>query len=267
MLKIYDYVSKIFRSTIGVFVILLCLSGITLIQHKNLQSLTQIEDITAEQAQRQEQQTQAQLEILQNLPSLGFDNLVGDWTFLQFLQYFGDGEVRSKTGYALSSEFFEIIVDRNPQFIESYSFLSSSVSVYSGQPEKAVALMEQGLKSLSPGTDPRGYLVWRYKGIDELLFLNKPEDARRSFEKAAEWASLSFDPQSRNIARISQQTAQFLAKNPASKRAQISSWASVLNNAPDQPTRQLAIQRIQSLGGKVAITPQGEVTVQLPEED
>lgn len=248
-------------------VALACLSVITFLQQKKLESLTQEGNVTTEQAQRQERQTQAQLKILQNLPSLGFDNLIADWTFLQFLQYFGDGEVRRKTGYTLSPEFFEIIVNRDPHLIESYSFISSSVSVYSGQPEKAVALMEKGLESLSPKTDPKGYMVWRYKGINELLFLNKPQAAQRSFEKAAEWASRSSDPQSQNIARISRQTAQYLANNPTSKRAQISSWASVLSNAPDQPTRKLAIQQIQKLGGEVSISPQGEVKIQLPEQD
>lgn len=251
----------------GICVALFCLLGTTLLQREKLQSLTQKSVVTLEEVQRQEQQTQTRLEVLQNLPSIGFDNLIADWAFLQFLQYFGDREARNKVGYTLSSEFFEIIVNRNPHLIESYSFISSSVSVYSGQPEKAIALMEEGLKSLSPETDPEGYMVWRYKGIDELLFLNKPEEARRSFEKAAEWASLFSDSKSQNIARISRQTAQFLAKNSDSKQAQVSAWLMVLSNAPDQPTRELAISRIQNLGGKVSITPQGEVKIKLPETD
>jgi hypothetical protein len=41
----------------------------------------------------------------------------------------------------------------------------------------------------------------------------------------------------------------------------------VLNNAFDDRTRQLAINRIQALGGKVSITPEGEVIIQLPNKD
>ena len=40
--------------------------------------------------------------MLKNLPSFGFDNLIADWTFLKFLQYFGDDEARDVTGYDLA---------------------------------------------------------------------------------------------------------------------------------------------------------------------
>ena len=39
-------------------------------------------------------------EIQKKLPSFGFDNLLADWTFLKFIQYFGDGEARQITGYS-----------------------------------------------------------------------------------------------------------------------------------------------------------------------
>jgi hypothetical protein len=41
----------------------------------------------------------------------------------------------------------------------------------------------------------------------------------------------------------------------------------VLNNAFDDHARKLAIQRIQALGGKVFITPEGELKIELPKKD
>jgi hypothetical protein len=41
----------------------------------------------------------------------------------------------------------------------------------------------------------------------------------------------------------------------------------VLQNAVDDRTRKIAISRIEALGGKVVVTPEGEVGVQLPEKD
>jgi hypothetical protein len=41
----------------------------------------------------------------------------------------------------------------------------------------------------------------------------------------------------------------------------------VLTNALDDRTRQLAINRIEALGGKVVITPEGAVRLQLPTQD
>jgi hypothetical protein len=255
------------KTLFSMTVIVSCLLGIVLIQKDKLESLTQQATPSKEQAERESQETEAQLQFLQKLPSLGFDNLIADWAFLQFLQYFGDSEARSKTGYGLSPEFFEIIVDRDPKFIQAYPFLSSSVSIYAGKPEKTVELMEKGLQSLSPETAPGAYYIWRYKATDELLFLGDAQSAQRSFEKAAEWAGLSSDPESKAIAQASLQTAQFLSENPDSKRAQVNAWLMVLSNAPDQPTQGLAISRIQKLGGQVSISPQGEVKVQLPEQD
>ncbi|MGB7440222.1 MAG: hypothetical protein WA919_04080, partial [Coleofasciculaceae cyanobacterium] len=111
------------------------------------------------------------------------------------------------------------------------------------------------------------YYVWRYKGIDELLFLGDGQAAQQSFAKAAEWASTYSDPESQSIAAISSQTAEFLKNNPQSKAAQISAWAMVLGNATDKRTQQIAISQIEALGGKVIITPEGGLRLQLPAQD
>lgn len=255
------------KTLFGVMVVISCLTSIFFLQEDKLESLTQEAALSKEQAIRQEQETNAQLNFLSRIPSFGFDNLIADWAFLQFLQYFGDQEARNKTGYGLSPEFFEIIISRDPKFLRAYPFLSSSVSIYAGKPERTVELLEKGLQSLSPETTPRAYYLWRYKATDELLFLGNGQAARKSFEKAAEWANLSSDPESQAVAQASRQTARFLAKNPNSKRAQVNAWLMVLINAPDDPTRQLAVKRIQQLGGRVSINRQGEVKVKLPMTD
>ncbi|MFE1744233.1 hypothetical protein [Coleofasciculus sp. H7-2] len=217
--------------------------------------------------EREEESERLRLNLLQKTPSLGFANLLADWVFLGFLTYYGDDSARGETGYSLSPEYFEIIVDRDPHFLNSYLFLSNSISMYAGMPEKSVALMEKGLKSIAKNPLPKSYYVWRYKGTDELLFLGDAQAARQSFEKAAEWASIYSDPESQNVAAISRQTAQFLARNPNSKFAQVGAWTMVLQNAVDDRTRKIAVSRIEALGGKVVVTPEGEVKVKLPEKD
>jgi hypothetical protein len=104
------------------------------------------------------------LNLLQKVPAFGFDNLLGDWAFLNFIQYFGDDEARAATGYRLSPDYFDVIIDRDPKFLQAYFFLSGSGSLYAGMPERSVTLMEKGLKSLSPQSPPKSYYVWRYKG-------------------------------------------------------------------------------------------------------
>lgn len=261
--------AKVLNWICPLLLIAICVGAITYLQSSRLSQLTSRngERMTNAEAQQQVNQTKANLKFLRELPSFGFDNLIAAWTLLQFHSYFGDLEARSKTGYSLSPEFFEIIVERDPRFVRSYIPLLTSVSMYAGLPERTDALLNKGLQSLSPEVDPQAYFVWRYKAVNELLLLGDSKAAKRSYEKAAEWAEISPDTESDEIANISRQTAHFLTKNPNSRRVQASAWLTVLGNAPDQPTRELAISRIQKLGGKVSISPQGEVRVQMPEQD
>lgn len=249
-------------------VALMCVLAVGMLQVPQLNQLrNKAKNASPQTFKREVESEKLRLNLLKKLPAFGFDNLLGDWVYLGFLVYFGDDEARQYTGYELSPEYFNIIVARDPLFLGAYIGLSTSISMYAGMPEKSVALMNKGLQSMSPTVPPNSYYVWRYKGTDELLFLGNAQAARQSFEKAAEWASLYPDPVSQNVAQISRQTAQFLARNPNSKSAQVSAWSTVLTNAPDDRTRKIAISRIEALGGKVIITPDGAVKIQLPQKD
>ncbi len=207
------------------------------------------------------------LNFLKKMPSFGYDNFIADWVYLNFLQYFGDDEVRDKTGYSLSPEYFEVILERDPRFLKAYLSLSMSTSMYAAMPERAIALTDKGLKSLSPWIPERSYYVWRYKGIDELLFLGNAQAAQQSFATASNWASNFSDTESQLIATNSQKTAEFLKQNPNSKYAQISSWAMVFNNQVDEKTRKRAIREIEALGGKVITTAEGAQKIIFPPKD
>lgn len=208
--------------------------------------------------------TKNRLDLLKKAPTFGFDNLVANWTFLDFVGYFGDEQAREVTGYQLSPKYFEVIVEKDPRFVQAYPFLFSSSVTYAGMPQESLALMEKGLKSMTPQSPNKSYYIWRYKAFTELLFVGDSPAAQKSYAKAAEWASTYPDPISQNVAYISRRTAEFLAANPDSKSAQISSWLGVLETAVDEKIRAKAIQRIKELGGKIEITNDGSVKVQLP---
>ncbi|HIK25224.1 MAG TPA: hypothetical protein IGP91_05415, partial [Thermosynechococcus sp. M46_R2017_013] len=103
------------------------------------------EQFTDAEYERQNAQTIAQMRLLANLPSFGFDNLVADWAFLQFLQFFGDSAARQVTGYDEVPAFFEVIIAKDPRFAQTYPYLSTAITVYAGQPQTSVALMDRGL--------------------------------------------------------------------------------------------------------------------------
>ncbi|HEY9648845.1 MAG TPA: hypothetical protein V6C88_20870 [Chroococcidiopsis sp.] len=245
----------------------LCVGAIAALQVPQLQTLKNRSKTEALQDIRRDLEAQAiQLQLLQKVPTFGYDNLLADWVFLNFLQYFGDTAIRDRTDYSLSPNFFAVIIPRNPYFIDAYTFLSTSTALYAGKPEQSIAITSQGLAALSPKISG-AYFVWRNRGIDQLLFLGDAEAARKSFEIAAEWADQSTDPGHENVAAFSRQTAQFLATNPNSKTAQVAAWTMVLSNAPDDRTRNTAIAHIRQLGGDLVTNADGSFQVVPPAQD
>ncbi|MEH2268357.1 MAG: hypothetical protein V7K68_07985 [Nostoc sp.] len=250
------------------FVICICILGVGLIQFPQLQKLIKSkQSASLETLEKEIKSENIRLNFLQKMPSFGYDNFIADLVYLNFIQYFGDDEVRDKTGYSLSPEYFEVILKRDPRFLAAYRSLSISTSLYAAMPERAIALSEKGLKSLSPSVPEKSYYVWRYKGVDELLFLGNAKAAQESFATAANWASKFSDPESQLIANTSQRTAEFLSRNPNSKYAQIATWSIVLNNQADQRTRKRAIREIEALGGKVITTLEGTQKIIFPPKD
>lgn len=203
-----------------------------------------------------------QLKTLEKMPSIGFRNIVSDWSFLSFLQYFGNEENRNKEGYALSPTYLSVVVEQDPYYRPFYLFLSESTTFYAGMPDKTVSLMKKGLAHFRDHKPADSYYIWRYKGTDELLFLDKAQSAQRSFEMAAKWAEASDEKDSKLMAALSKQTASFIASDPDSTSAKISAWGSVLTTSRDENTRKIAVSKIRGLGGNVFIDDGGGIKIE-----
>jgi hypothetical protein len=252
---------------VGLLVMAVCVVAIVSFQLPQLRQLENQENISVAEVSRAVEAERAQLQVLQQMPAFGFDNLLSDWAFLRFLQYFGDDVARSKTDYRLSPDYFEVVIGRNPYFLPAYTFLSTSTSIYAGQPERTIAIAQKGIESLGPDRPPGSFYALRQLGIDQLLFMNDAAGARRSFEMAAEWARASTAEGSDRVADLSEQTAEFLANNPDSKFAQIAAWSMVLTTAPDQRTRETAAERIEAIGGQIVLQEDGTFSIIPPDQD
>lgn len=213
-----------------------------------------------------EQQEATRLKLLTQAPSFGFDNLLADWVFLNFLQYYGDTPARNQTDYSLSPQYFDIVTQRDPRFVDAYLFLSGTVSYQLGEPALAVQFMDRGTTALSPAMHPRAYEVWRFKGLDQLLLLGDTAGSIHSHDRAAEWAAASSDRAIVSLAPLFQQTADFLRQDPNSVPVRFQAWSSVYYQAvavKDKQTQERAKREIIALGGKINIQD-GEVTFDLP---
>lgn len=222
--------------------------------------------LNQEDYNRQELKEKTTASLLARMPSFSYKNLIADWAFLKFLVYFGDGDVRQHTGYAVTSDLFQTVVKNDPRFVEAYFMMSPANSLFAGNPRQSTELIEQGLASITPQSHPDSYALWIYKAIDELLFLGDAKAAKASYDNGVEWASYFDDDRSKAFSARMKVMSNFLATNPDSVEAQIGSWFQLLTNAKDNETRKRAVDNIERLGGKITITPQGNVTVTVPEE-
>jgi hypothetical protein len=215
---------------------------------------------------QQEKILESEANLIKKMPTFGFDNLIADWTFLKYVQYFGDAEARKVTGYSLVTDYFEVGVAKDPRFTQSFLSFSAANSLFAGQPQKTVKLINQVLESATPDLPGYPFLLWTYKATDEILFLGNLGAAKNSYEQAAEWANMRNDDLGKELSSRYLATAKFLASNPNSTDAQIGAWANVLNQAQDLKTQQHAIQQLEQLGAEVSVTKEGEIKITRPEK-
>jgi hypothetical protein len=239
-------------------ILLTSLTFVSLIylQKKNLDKIYQPKHIDYIE---QEKLLASQIKLEQKIPELGFSNLLANWDFLQFIQYFGDNEARKVTGHSLISEYFSSISERDPYFVNAYLMLSSANSIYAAQPEKTVKYLNEILQVIPPEKFTNASFIWSYKATDEILFLGDLKAAEHSYRMAADWAKKRGDETGELIAQRNLDTANFLASNPDSTSVQITAWVTVLNQALDDKTRNYALNKLRELGWEVSLTPEGKL--------
>jgi len=202
-------------------------------------------------------QTEAtRLTAQRSTPTLGFQALMADWTFLDYLQYFGDDEARVVSGYGLASEYLDHVTSLDPRFLFTYLFISPGVSYYQGKPEQAIALMDRGIAVLSPQIHPNAFIVPKFKALDLFLLLGDVPGAIAAYKQTADWV----DGTPFADYRIGlEQTIAYLEANPDSIQAQYIGWSDVYQNAVDGIVRDRAATELRSLGAREVQREDGSI--------
>jgi hypothetical protein len=229
------------------------LAGVVLLQRQRL-AQTSLLGLTPHQ---QEQQEIFQMSSMKYLPTqgFGFNNLLADWAFLRFLQYSGDDPARAETGYNASPAYFEVISKRDPRFLEPYLFASGTIAYELGQPERSLEILQRGIDAVDPRLHAGAHRLWVMRGMDYLLLLNNPTATRQSYEKAAEWAALSPDPDDRKEESIHRRIAGFLATDPDSRPVRFWAWNTIFAQAMatrNHKTQARAKQELLAMGATEA---------------
>lgn len=233
------------------------LAGIVLLQSQeykqSIQKLNHADYLAQEQEQAKSVDWQKQT------AHLNFENLKADWSYLNFVQYFGDTKAREAIGYKLVPEYFETITSLDPRFTTAYLNLSIANSMYAGYPEKSIALMEKALASVDPASEKAAYL-WTAKGLDELLFMGDKEAAIKSYQMAAQWQSLANTKKTDGLTIKNLELALQDTNEIELKQAQIRAWSTVLAYVRDQPRQREILDKISSLKAELAVLQQANNT-------
>lgn len=192
--------------------------------------------------------TRSQLQLAAKLPTLGFDNFLGNWAFLSYLQYFGDSDVRAQTGFTANEDYFEVMTLRDPRFTTLAPFISAGVAYYGAKPEKSVAFMTRMTNAIAPKVQEDGFWVWRFKALDQYLLLNDIPSTIQSLEMAASWAEVN--GKNREIAGYFRDSANFLRRDPNVISVRFFAWNEVYQNAVDPLVIQRSEQELVKMGAK-----------------
>ena len=228
----------------------ICLAGIVFSQSqeyiKSAQKLNRADYLAQEQEQAKLVSWQKQS------PNLGFSNLKADWSYLNFVQYFGDEHARETIGYGLVPDYFEAITQIDPRFAQAHLNLSIANSMYTGNPEKTIALMEKVLESVDPESEQASFL-WTAKGLDELLFLGDKEAAIKSYQMAAKWSAITKSDRPDGLTIKDLEQALESTNEIDLKSAQIRAWSSVLVHVKDNQRKREIMSKIDGLKAEILV--------------
>src|SRR6266567_2037278 len=117
--------------------------------------------------------------------SLGYSSLLADIYWTRAVQYFGGRLGQPSMRYDLLYPLLDITTDLDPHLIEAYQsgsvFLSQPLPAGAGQPDKAVTLLEKGIRE-----NPSYWRLYFTLGFVHYVDRHDPKAAQIAFQKGSE---------------------------------------------------------------------------------
>ena len=175
--------------------------------------------------------------------SLGYTGLLADVYWTRAVQYFGSKHIQHATRYDLLYPLLNITTDLDPQLIAAYQdgsiFLSQQPPWGAGQPDKAVALLEKGVRN-----NPQYWRLYFTLGFVHYLDRHDFKAAQKAFETGADV------PGALPWMRV---MAAKMAENADDIGTAINLWQGVYQTTQDKMVRENAVKHIDSLRADVDI--------------
>jgi len=117
--------------------------------------------------------------------SLGYSGLLADIYWTRAVQYFGSKHMQHSERYDLLYPLLDIATDLDPHIIVAYEygsvFLSQKPPEGAGEPDKAVALIQKGIRE-----NPKYWRLYFNLGFVNYMDRHDPRAAQEAFEKGSE---------------------------------------------------------------------------------
>jgi tetratricopeptide (TPR) repeat protein len=193
--------------------------------------------------------------------SLGYDGLLADIYWTRVVQYFGFRHHNHAQSYDLLAPLLEITTHLDPHLVVAYefgaSFLAPAPPDGAGQPERAIQLMEYGIRN-----NPDNWKL--YYDLGFVYYINL-EDYKKAAAAFAQGAQI---PNAHPFLRLmAAQMAQHAGEYGTSRML----WTATYQNTEDREIRANAIEHLRALRVdedvthlQEAVTRFGERTGRLP---
>jgi tetratricopeptide (TPR) repeat protein len=175
--------------------------------------------------------------------SLGYSSLLADIYWTRAVQYFGDKMNQRSMRYDLLYPLLDITTDLDPHLIVTYEFgslfLSQKPPEGAGQPEKAVALVEKGIRE-----NPTYWRLYFTLGFIHYLDRRDYKAASAAFLKGSEvpgalpWMKVM---------------AARMAEHGDDRSTAVYLWKAVYDTSIDPSVKETAVQHLTSLRAEADI--------------
>lgn len=175
--------------------------------------------------------------------SLGYSSLLADIYWTRAVQYFGARHMQRSQRYDLLAPLLEISTDLDPQLIVAYEtgsiFLSQKPPEGAGEPDKAVALVEKGIRA-----NPDYWRLYFTLGFIHYIDRHDYKAANQAFLKGSEvpgalpWMKVM---------------AARMAERADDPRTALYLWKAIYDSTTDHNLRDTALKHLASLAVQVDI--------------
>lgn len=170
------------------------------------------------------------------LVALGFDNLLFDYYWLEFIQYIGDQKGRQSDHSEKAASYLELLTAIDPHFVPAYYFAAITLGDQN-QSAAAAAIIDRGIAA-----NPDNWLLPYIGGMNQFLFAHDEHRAAKYYKMAARFpAAPDWLERQANILE---------AKIPSMIK-EINVWDSMYHNSTSPEIKQRAQNRLVELWLKV----------------